>query len=151
MLRTVLLEDENENVKTFSFSRNMKTASLISGSNKQNILNSIHKETRSKDHTLYRTDGVIELKNSNSVYMLSFLSVSTDIVLPKSPKPMDYVVLTYDPTDVAQVISKDNLTKIKLYGNGKNIMGLNEYMKCDVPFYTLRLVFVDDAYGWVIC
>ena len=64
---------------------------------------------------------------------------------------MDFVILFYEQSTSAAIVSFDKLTRIKLYGNGNRIMGLDEPLVCDMPFMSLKLVFGGDIDGWIIC
>lgn len=96
-------------------------------------------------------DGNVFLTGFDQSYILDLIPHKCDIVLPKNPLPMNYVILTQNYNILATDFSFDNFQKLKIYGNKKRIMGLDECLICDVPFASLKLTFFDDQRGWVIC
>lgn len=96
------------------------------------------------------TDGNVELGQCDYIYDLNHIPGNVDIVLPKVKNIMNWVVLWYEQQKTVYNVSYDNHSKIKIYGNGSRIMGLNEPLVCDMPFMSLRLTFVNDIDGWIV-
>lgn len=101
-------------------------------------------------NTFTFTKGSLELPTVNTVYNLEFVELNTDLILPKSPKPDDWVVIYYDNMVIIDQVSFDTKTPIKIYGNRNRIMGLDEALICDMPFMALRFQYVDLALGWIL-
>jgi len=96
------------------------------------------------------SEGKVELSQSNDIFYLEYIPCNIDIVLPIPNNVLSWVVLLYNIDNVLFDVSYDHYPKIKLYGNGKRIMGLNEPMICDIPFSSLKLTFVDEVNGWIV-
>ena len=156
MFRTQFLFDENEGIKGFSglnvFSLSSKRVTPLI---RRKVFNDItsggfNSKTAVGIQMFSFSNGSVELKKTNELYCLEHLPLSTDLLLPKNPKLMDWVVLFYEQTTILDNVSHDRLTKIKIRGNGQRIMGLDEHLLCDMPFMSLRLVFLGDIDGWVV-
>lgn len=75
----------------------------------------------------------------------------TEYELPKSPNVGDSILFYVDPLVMFNCdINFDSFPKIKIYRNGKRIMGLNEHLICDRPFQSLKLSFYTEEDGWII-
>lgn len=150
MIRTVFLNQEGEGVKRFnSFNVFDITKKRFDVSKRIKQAYDVSNKTR-HINMFFFTDGSVELKNCNFIYCLEHIPYNTDMLLPKNPKLLDWVLLHYEQTTVADVVSFERVTKIKLRGNGQRIMGLDEPLNCDIPFMSLRLTFLGDIDGWVV-
>ena len=96
------------------------------------------------------TQGRVELHEANQIFCLEHVPGNVDIVLPKTKRLLDWVVLWYDQDKTIFNVSYERHSKIKLYGNGSRIMGLDEPLICDMPFMSLRLTYVNDIDGWIV-
>lgn len=150
MIKTVFLNLEEEGVKVFN-SLNVfdVTKHKLNAKNRIKILHEISNETKNINMFFF-SDGSVELKQCNQIYCLEHIPYNTDLLLPKKPNLMDWVLLFYEQTTTAIDVSFDKITKIKLRGNGNRIMGLNENLICDMPFMSLRMTFLGDTDGWVV-
>lgn len=146
MINTVLLHNEAENFKDFNYS---------------NVVNLTHKVVKSAAVDISRfndtyfapnfefTSGNVYLE-PNTVFCIEYINEKRDLVLPKNPKPLDWVSLWHEQHTVIFDLTNVNKRPIKLYGNGSRIMGLDEPLICDIEFQTLKLTFLNDIEGWVI-
>lgn len=152
MLKTVLLTNENAEFKDYSqlnveylnHEKFLKT--------KQRIFHDIMIKKQGRVHcpNFYFTKNEIFLQKPNEVYSIEYIPYRTDIVLPKKIQLLDWVVLFYEQTTSMLSVSQEALAKIKIFGNGQRIMGLDEPLFCDLPFMSLRLTFLGDIDGWVV-
>lgn len=150
MFRTQFLVNEDEGWKDFSSNNTFQLSSKrIDLQLRKQTLAEIHQRTTSVQMFSF-SSGAVELKYPNTLYCLEHLPANTDLLLPKSPNLQDWVVLFYEQTTLATKVSREKLTKIKIRGNGKRIMGLDEHLVCDMPFMSLRLTFLGDMDGWVV-
>jgi hypothetical protein len=94
--------------------------------------------------------GGIVLPKPNEIYFVEHLPYNSDLILPRDIQLNDWVVISFESIDVALSISAEKITKIKIRGNGRRIMGLDEHLVCDMPFHSLRLTFLGDVDGWVV-
>lgn len=88
---------------------------------------------------------------ANSIVVISNYT-DTEYALPANPNPTDTVLFFIDPmiTDNMVNITFDGFPKVKIYRNGSRIMGMEENLVCDAPFYSLRLTFYTPDEGWII-
>lgn len=96
------------------------------------------------------TKGGVELKETNFIYDMELLPERTDLVLPKNPNLNDWVLLWYNQDTISNNFYNEVKQNIKIYGNGRRIMGYDEPLLCDVAFLTLRLTFIGNIEGWVV-
>jgi hypothetical protein len=150
MLRTVFLKEEELGIKVFN-SLNVfnLTKNKLKTKERIKIASEISVMSRRVDMFLFN-DGSVELKKCNQIYCLEHIPYNTDMLLPKKPNLMDWVLLYYEQTTAALDVSYEKITRIKLRGNGNRIMGLDEHLVCDMPFMSLRLTFLGDVDGWVV-
>jgi hypothetical protein len=151
MYKTIFLTDEDYNFKELN-SLNVKYLSFEKVSKKipeKKIHNEITKKTFHSNFFSF-SQGNVYLNQLDHVYILEFMPHSSDIILPKNPKTSNWIVLFYSQLDIIHNISYDKKTPILLRGNGQKIMGLNEPLLCDIPFVSLKLVYLDNFSGWVI-
>jgi len=151
MFNTSLMIGQDDTSKSFiNLNRKNKGFSKIEYPNMLKINSDI---TRQCMNTLMFnfSDGSVELLKTNEVYCLEYISDATDIVLPRDPQLNDWVLLAYDQNkSYLNLTLEEKRCKHKIYGNGHPIMGFNEPMYCDIPFLTLRLVFINHYDGWII-
>lgn len=152
MLKTVLLTNENAEFKDYcalnvDYLNNEKFLRP-----KQKIFNDImiKRQGRINCPNFYFTKNEVFLKKTNEIYNIEYIPYSNDIVLPKKIQLLDWVVLFYEQTTSMLSVSHEALAKIKIFGNGQRIMGLDEPLICDLPFMSLRLTFLGDVDGWVV-
>lgn len=151
MFNTLLLSEEDHNVRTYSRMNVFELSSnVLSYRKKRKILSELSQKTN-QINLFFFSDGTVELTKPNELYCLEHIPENTDLILPKNPNLMDFVVLFYEQSTSAAIVSFDKLTRIKLYGNRNRIMGLDEPLVCDMPFMSLKLVFGGDIDGWIIC
>lgn len=151
MLNTMFLTQQTDNLnKTFdSLSVSLLASKKLTKENKISINKEIITKTLSTD-IFSVTEGRVELHEANQIFCLEHVPGNVDIVLPKTKRLLDWVVLWYDQDKTIFNVSYEGHSKIKLYGNGSRIMGLDEPMVCDMPFMTLRLTYVNDIDGWIV-
>lgn len=151
MINTMFLNDQTEAFsKSFSsLSVPILSSARLSGIDKFKIAKEISSKTLST-HQFNITDGRVDLHQANQIFNIEHVSGNVDIVLPKAKNMLDWVVLWYDQDKTIFNVSYEGHSKIKLYGNGSRIMGLDEPMICDMPFMSLRLTFVNDIDGWIV-
>lgn len=107
---------------------------------------------------IYHKNNVFLCESINVIHVLpnSIVHVTpfseTDYELPLNPKIGDSVLFFIDPFFIPnnKNIHFDSFPKIKIYRNGKRIMGLEEHLICDRPFQSLRLSFYTEEDGWII-
>lgn len=151
MLNTMLLSSEDVNVRTYSSMNVFElTRNVIDIHKKRKIFAEMSNKTN-QVNLFFFSDGSVQLSETNQIYSLEHLPENTDLILPKNPKLMDFIVLYYEQSTSAAIVSFDKKTRIKLYGNGNRLMGLDEPLICDMPFMSLKLVFAGEIEGWVIC
>lgn len=151
MFNTVFLENEDENSKTFSrLNVNQHASKVLNYDQKKVFLEKIG-DAAGRIGLFFFSDGSYEIKRVNQIYCLEHVPLNTDLLLPKYPKLMDWVVLYYEQTTIITKVSGEKITKIKLNGNGNRIMGLDEPLLCDMAFMSLRLCFMGSIEGWVVC
>lgn len=150
MIQTVFLNQQEEGIKFFN-SRNLfdLTEKRLNKNNRIKIARNVIKKTNSINMFFF-SDGSVELSKCNEIYCLEHIPYNTDMILPKTPRLMDWILLYYEQTTVAVNVSHERITRIKLRGNGNRIMGLDEPLVCDMPFMSLRLTFLGDIDGWVV-
>ena len=151
MINSMFLIDQTDdmNKKFYNLSAPKISNSKISKSdrftiNKQIIIKSVN------PNAFHITKGQVKLNEKNQIYCLEHIQGNVDIVLPKADNIFDWIVLFYDQDRIVKNVSNERHSRIKLYGNGSRIMGLDEPMICDVPFMSLRLTYVNDIDGWII-
>lgn len=150
MFRTVFLTDEDYNFKEFN---SLNVVSLSSKKISKNISQKVFNDLIVKSkfvENFYFSNGQVELKFLDNVYCLEHIPVNTDLILPKDPKTANWVLLYYNQTDIIYRVSYDKKTPIKIRGNGRRIMGLDEPLLCDLPFMSLKLTYLDNNTGWVV-
>lgn len=150
MIKTVFLTQEDDGSKTFN-SLNVfdLTKNKLKINERIKIVSDISNKAKNIDMFFF-SDGSVELKKCNQIYCLEHIPHNTDMILPKKPNLMDWVLLYYEQTTTVLNVSYDKPTKINLRGNGNRIMGLDEKLICDMPFMSLRLTFLGDIDGWVV-
>lgn len=103
----------------------------------QNLTNiSTFDSTVTSAYDSVNAGGSVTLSNRQIRYVTSDLQT---ITLPSSPVPgneVEIIVGNY----IGVIISR----------NGKNIMGLAENMTIDLPYASVRLIYVDDSRGWTL-
>lgn len=80
--------------------------------------------------------GAVTLVNRQIRYVTSN---SQTITLPSSPSPGNEVEIIVG-----------NYTGVVVGRNGSNIMSLAENMTIDCPYAAVRLIYINDSYGWVL-
>jgi hypothetical protein len=151
MINTVFLENEDEYSKTFSrLNVSEKTFKFLNYNQKKVLLKNIGDVARNIG-TFYFSEGFYELSETNKIYHLEHIPYNTDLYLPKYPKFLDWVAMYYNQDIVIHKVSNDRITKIKIFGNGNRVMGLDESLLCDMAFMSLRLCFMGPIDGWVVC
>lgn len=90
------------------------------------------------------------LSNVNTSYRINFdKSLSKEYWLPKAKNFNNWITLINDlPSTI--LINYDDWKSITIKAEGQKIMGSYEPLVCDIPFYTLRLSYIDHTTGWVI-
>lgn len=150
MFNTRFLNKEGDGWKNFNSSNAFELSSKrIDYNLRRNTVLDISRKTTSVQLFSF-SSGRVDLHYTNQLYCLEHMPENTDLVLPKNPNLHDWIVLFYEQTTLAVDVSFDRLTKIKIRGNGKRIMGLDEPLLCDMPFMSLRLTFIGDIDGWVV-
>jgi len=149
MFQTIFLKDENTSYKNFEI---LNTKNIP----KNNIANfRIYNDVKKRNmriacENFYFSDGSVYLKAPNELYVLEHITHKTDLILPRDIQINDWVVFIYDQKTSLTEVSHDKITPIKIHGNGRRIMGLDEPLICDMPFMSLRLSFLGDIDGWVV-
>lgn len=145
MFKTTFLVSEDYNSKTFT------SGDVLTN---KNIARKLSKVGRVGEHfrneMFVFSEGALEIKQPNQLYQLEHNPYKTDILLPKDPKFLEWVVLYYNINNIGQDLTIENPSKIKIYGNGKKIMGLDEPLFCDLVFSSLRLTYLNNTDGWII-
>lgn len=150
MIGTVFLTDQSDVSKTFNSSNVLELSSRrLTNEQRSSIHSSAASKTLSTNSFKIST-GRVDLYQSNQIFNLEHVPGNVDIVLPKVKNLLDWVVLWYDQDRTIFNVSYDKHSKVKIYGNGARIMGLDEAMVCDMPFMSLRLTFVNDIDGWIV-
>lgn len=151
MFKTQFLVDQDDYSKTINQLNTFELSSkrIDYEVRKKTFLDIFHKTVWGVN-LFYFSKGGVELKQTNQLYCLEHIPHNTDLILPKNPNLHDWIVLFYEQTTIALDVSFDRLTKIKIRGNGKRIMGFDEPLICDMPFISLRLTFMGDIDGWVV-
>lgn len=146
MFNTVFLKDEND------FSKAYKSKTIVNQKvNKQYLTNSIVNSALNWNFDYFSfSSGRVELNRTNFIYFLEYMPEKSDIILPKNPNLMDWVLLCHNTFDMAFNLNFDKITKMKIYGNSNRIMGFDEPLICDMQFASLRLTFGGDIDGWII-
>lgn len=147
MITTTFFTDQDESSKTY---KSLNVSEVSGKYISRNLLDiaSFNELPRARHFNNY--GGRTFIDNVNTVYYLDYVKGTCDIVLPKNPKPQNWVVLLYRPIVTFEDFNIDTTSHIKVYGNGKRIMNLDEPLFCDVQFASLRLTFIDDINGWII-
>lgn len=86
---------------------------------------------------------VVTAGGSTTIANRTVYYVTTDsqtITLPASPSAGNEVV-----------IMVGNYTGVVIASNGQRIMGLLQDMGIDLPYASMRLIYVDATRGWIIC
>lgn len=145
----MFLTSQTENIKTFDQSIvPLLSSKSFYGINKLKVVKEIVKN--GKDQQFFSvSSGRVEL-HSNQIFNMEHICGNVDVVLPKVKKHMEWIVLWYNQDNTIYNVSHDSHSKIKIYGNGSRIMGLDEPMICDMPFMSLRLTYVNDIDGWIV-
>lgn len=151
MIKTSFLLEQKEDLnKSFSpLSVNSLSSKRLDNENRLRM----HKEIAYKVFDMDAFDlseGMITIKKPNSIISLQYIEGNIDVVLPEASKLFDWVLLLYDQDNLIYNVSIFNKSKIKIHGNGKRIMGLDEPMICDMAFMSLRLTYVNDIDGWIV-
>jgi hypothetical protein len=144
--------DETENCKTFKKFDHTSLGYnkiILSQDQAKNQKSEINFSTWFRNAYVSFSNGALELIDKNYIYCLEYMPESKDIILPKNPFPMDWVVLYYDLMNGVD-LSSQRVAKLNIYGNGKRIMGFDEPLKCDMQFLSLKLTFVEEQSGWVV-
>lgn len=152
MINTVFLSEHSDKGSK-SFSRLLKIPSVLSQKLSLSERKQIHSEVTSQNRVFENfsiKSGRVYLNSTNYIFSMEHVPGNVDIVLPKAKKMLDWIVLWYDQDRTIHDVSFDNHSKIKIYGNGSRIMGLDEPLICDMPFMSLRLTYISDADGWVV-
>jgi hypothetical protein len=155
MFKTVLLVDQDENSKTYT-ARGIKnvTGSKVGAK----VANKVAKEILFKTHPLFYhacpfvfSEGHIQLPKTNEFYWLPEYEnrTSIEVLLPSNPQISEWVVLFYNLTGMAGLVSLEDPCVIVLKSKHR-IMGFDEPLRCDIPFSSLRLTFMGDINGWVV-
>lgn len=152
MINTMFLLDkeDNETNKSFNALNSYSLSSKrLSSSNRVKVNQEIVLKTLNTE-SFRISEGKINLHKANEIYCLEHIPGNVDVVLPKTKRLLDWVVLWYDQDRVIFNVSHEKHSKIKIYGNGSRIMGLDEPLLCDMPFMSLRLTYVNDIDGWIV-
>lgn len=153
-MHTSLLLDQDQNSKTFVKINPLNFSNFqLSDKKTLNAISEIQTERAPGSLIKYWftfSDGSVELLEPNLFYCLEYLNLTKDVILPKNPKIYDWVVLFYDQVEMALSIDYGNNDHLKIYGNGKRIMGFDESLICNMQFSHLKLMFIDDMNGWII-
>ena len=104
MIKTTFLTKEDDHSKEFrslslSYAQNEKFSDF-----RQKFLSEIFTKTRQIDLFSIKK-GEVFLKNTNQIYCLDYLPYNSDIILPKPETLHDWIVLYYDQTTSATVLS----------------------------------------------
>lgn len=150
MIQTTFLIDEQDGSKKFN-SLNVYniTKSAFNYTNRKIQYNNILSKTRGCQDFSFNK-GETFLKKSNEIYYIDYTDINADLVLPRSPSALDWILLIYEPHILGRDLTIDDIGKIKIYGNGSRIMGLDEPLICDMKFMSLRLTFINPTDGWII-
>jgi hypothetical protein len=151
MINTVFLEKEEFEYKNFKIIKpEYSLKQQIISSKHRMFCDLINMNMRVGCKNFYFSDGSVYLKESNQFYNMEHIVHKTDLILPKDIHINDWIVLLYEQQTTAKLVSYEKITPIKIYGNGRRIMGLDEPLICDMPFMSLRLTFLGDIEGWVV-
>lgn len=146
MFNTVFLKDEDDFSKAYK-SKTITTQKI----NKKYLASSIVDSALNWRFDYFSfSSGRVELHKTNFIYFLEYMPEKSDIVLPKNPNLMDWVLLCYSSSDMAFNLNFDRITQMKIYGNKNRIMGFDEPLTCDMQFSSLRFSFAGDIDGWII-
>ena len=151
MINTMFLVNQiSEKDKTFSSSIVSELTSKVLEKKDKIKINTEVAHTTRNIQSFSISKGKVYLGRANQIFCLEHMQGNVDIVLPKPENILDWIVLWYDQDKTIFNVSYEKHSKIKLYGNGKKIMGFDEPLICDIPFMTLRLTFVNDIDGWIV-
>lgn len=150
MIGTVFLADQTDVSKTLSSLNVLELSSKRLTSDQRNIIHSSAASKTLCSESFKISTGRVDLYQSNQIFNLEHIPGNVDIVLPKAKNILDWIVLWYDQDRTIFNVSYDRHSKVKIYGNGARIMGLDEAMVCDMPFMSLRLTFVNNIDGWIV-
>lgn len=100
--------------------------------------------------TFYFSDGSVELLEKNFIYILEHIPHNRDIILPKNPNYLDWIMLAHDQDNTIFKLTIDKSDNIIIRGNGNRIMGYDEHLMCDIDFLSIKLVFLGSTEGWVL-
>jgi len=150
MYKTVFLVGEDGNSKTFNSLNTYNLSSKrVSHNDRLGIIKDINEKSRHNINFSFSA-GMFEIPAPNHIYLLEHNSYKKDILMPKNPKPLDWVLLYYEQTTTIFKVSEDIKTKLTIYGNGQRMMGYDEPLYCDMEFLSLRLTFINDIDGWIV-
>jgi hypothetical protein len=148
MLNTVILSGENENSKTLSQKILRYTPDKLDRK-AVNFDALIRQHFIPADYFSFSA-GRYQLPYLNQTYYMEYLPEKADLVLPKPQNTNDWVILQYFQSDILENDTISRAPNIKILGNGSRIMGFDESLDCDMVFLSLKLVYIDEALGWII-
>jgi hypothetical protein len=149
VLKTTFFSKQDDGIKCF----NSLNLTAVTGRKTARARRKIFNELRGSVHFapwFLFSNGDVQLREANQIYVLEHIPVTADLILPKPGKLMDWVLFIHDQGDLIDRMTIDKYTKITLRGNGKRIMGYDEPLICDMPFMSLRLTFLNEIEGWVV-
>lgn len=93
-----------------------------------------------------------KLSNLNTTYKIDFnISLTREYCLPKAQNFNNWIVFEHQfGANIVNNLNFDNYSPITIRSETQKIMGTYEPLICDVPFYSLRLSYIDHNVGWVI-
>jgi len=150
MFSTTVLKDDLDHNKQFLWTKSFENK-VLSVKDKVKTNRDVATKIRFEGSLItYISAGAVQLPLSNKIYTLENITrASYDLLLPKNPKFLDWIVLSVLTDDVITSVDFDQFPLIRIKSKD-NIMSHNEDLVCDVPFMSLRLTYTGVTDGWVL-